>query len=736
MTKLRSPLGVLALAFLAVGSLVGCNSADTAAVAQAEATSTTADDEQFALPQGSADDLLSFIQKLATPEPFKNEAEMNAYKAKASRAIGAAADRVLNKDPSDAQINEAIGWKLVSFQILGELGDAEAAKQSEQYLDKMAGDKRLAARASAARLRFQEKTKGWQSQNAAQRLAVLKEYSDSLKANGVAVEDALQLLSYSDMCSAVLFPTSTAPVPLYNELLPLVRDSKAKEVNSMAGDLEAAIRRLDLPGKKLEIEGQLFDGKQLDWNSYRGKVVLVDFWASDCGECLAEMPNLVKLYRGYHDKGFEIIGVNLDHDRQVVTELIAKSNLAWPQLFDDNPAAGHWEHPMSKKYDVDALPRMILVDKEGTVIHTSARGPVLREQLQSLLGEPTVALEEEIPKTVPDGTPAEIMAFMENTLQKLPDASTREDRLKNLEKVHVLLGIAADKILAGDPDMSQAGDAIQMKLASLRAFTTSDVGENQAQKDFLKSLESNSKSAITGALAEFRLMQSVGRWGDLSPAERQAVVDKFLPVARTQAPSVDHIRLASNLAMMAEDSGDTAQVKQLVDAMLTSYNDRSDPQVAKWATMLEGIGRRADLVGKPLELDGTFIDGKAFDWSSYRGKIVLVDYWASWCEPCREEMPNILRNYQSYHDQGFEVIGVSLDDERQAAKSFLDGAGLPWPTLVSSDPAATGFEMPNAVRYGITAIPVTMLVDRDGKVVTTNARGPLLGQELKKLLNK
>jgi thiol-disulfide isomerase/thioredoxin len=734
-------LGVTILV-TALGAIAGCNSStgesDSAKAAEAPSIATTSvvADDQFTVPNGSANELLDFIQKLASPDQFKNEAEMKAYLQKASRAIGAAADRVLTKATTDQQLADAVDWKLESFRIMRDMGDAGADAGAEQFLVRMKDDKRPAVRAVAARQQFTRGIQNWQSQDAAQRLALLNEYIAAVKANGLKPADLDMLHDYSIRCSQGLFATSDAAGRPFRELLPLVRSNADPQIAGKAEKFEAVIRRLELPGKKLELEGKLFDGQQLDWKSYRGKVVLIDFWASDCSECILEIPNLVKLYRMYHDKGFEILGVNLDHERPLVADLLEKANITWPQVFDDNPEAGHWEHPLSTKFAIDALPRMILVDKDGTVVHTNARGSVLADQLKKLLGEPAVAAEDAIPKIVPDGSAAEIMAYVEGVLQKLAPPRSREEQQQNLEQVRGLLGAAADKILAGEPNAEEASQAIQMKLASLQQTNAAGPGDNQEQAEFLKRLEADPKPAIAGALAEFRLMQALSRWDDLPAADRAAAVDKYVPFAKNSKPGIDHIRLVSNLADMSAESGDMLPAKRLIDALLPLYADRSDPQIAKLASMLEGIGRRAVLPGNQIELEGTLLDGKKLDWAAYRGKVVLVDFWASWCGPCREEVPNILRNYKTYHDQGFEVLGVCLDDELPPAKAYINEAGIPWPSLFSADPAAIGFDSPIAVKYGITGIPVAILVDREGKVVTMLARGPYLDQHLKRLMDE
>jgi hypothetical protein len=94
-------------------------------------------------------------------------------------------------------------------------------------------------------------------------------------------------------------------------------------------------------------------------------------------------------------------------------------------------------------------------------------------------------------------------------------------------------------------------------------------------------------------------------------------------------------------------------------------------------------------------------------------------------------MPNVQKNYERYHAQGFEVLGISLDDEKEAVDQFYKSRKIPWPTLFGLN--AEG-QPPMAERYGITAIPVALLVGRDGKVVSISVRGEALEEQLKKLL--
>jgi thiol-disulfide isomerase/thioredoxin len=111
-----------------------------------------------------------------------------------------------------------------------------------------------------------------------------------------------------------------------------------------------------------------------------------------------------------------------------------------------------------------------------------------------------------------------------------------------------------------------------------------------------------------------------------------------------------------------------------------------------------------------------------------------VDFWATWCGPCRAEVPNVLENYRKYHDKGFDVLGISLDEERGAVEQYMHESGVPWKTMFYAAPDAQHKQAPMAIKYGVTGIPRCILVDQKGNVVNVNCRGPMLSTELAKLL--
>ena len=119
--------------------------------------------------------------------------------------------------------------------------------------------------------------------------------------------------------------------------------------------------------------------------------------------------------------------------------------------------------------------------------------------------------------------------------------------------------------------------------------------------------------------------------------------------------------------------------------------------------------------------------------SALKGNVVLIDFWASWCGPCRRENPNVVKLYEKYHDQGFEIFSVSLDKAKDAWLRAINDDHLSWPNHVSD---LNGWTSSGGKTYGISSVPSTVLVDRYGKVVARNLRGAELENKLQELLEQ
>lgn len=126
----------------------------------------------------------------------------------------------------------------------------------------------------------------------------------------------------------------------------------------------------------------------------------------------------------------------------------------------------------------------------------------------------------------------------------------------------------------------------------------------------------------------------------------------------------------------------------------------------------------------------TDVDGKPLSVADQKGKVVLIDFWATWCPPCRAEIPNVVATYKKYHDQGFDIIGVSLDQEREKLLSYTKQNEMTWPQFFDGQ----GWGNKLAVKYGIESIPATYLLDGNGVIIAKDVRGEALEPAVAKAL--
>ncbi|MBN2218464.1 MAG: TlpA family protein disulfide reductase [Pirellulales bacterium] len=355
------------------------------------------------------------------------------------------------------------------------------------------------------------------------------------------------------------------------------------------------------------------------------------------------------------------------------------------------------------------------------------------------------------PFVVPEGGPKEIVEYLKGlqaglmkVQQDLPKERDRDSVIAYRKKVFQYMiqsaepmWKAADKILddksATKAQMTIAAQAKYRALMLLSNIPGSKAAD--AMKDFPKQLKDLGLAGLARQVEAALLQQEVRR--SLAEVPGAKPLDEIIATVKKKVVETPDRTAQSLVNMLVEgvkEIKSTDDAVALCNEFSQSLADSKAEGAAKLAKKIEGYARRMQLLGNTMDIEGTLLDGKPLDWNSYKGKVVLIQFWATWCGPCRGEIPNVKKYYDLYHDRGFDVVSISLDRSREDIDKYLATNPLPWPVVFDDSKGNEGFETPMAIRYGVTGIPMLVLIDRDGKVVSEKARGPMLGKELEKII--
>ena len=196
---------------------------------------------------------------------------------------------------------------------------------------------------------------------------------------------------------AKIYPEEVGPRAMLLEAANMIADPKEQktiltELSSLknekfaqiAGRAKGQLKKLEALGKPLNIKFTAIDGREVDLSKMKGKVVLIDFWATWCGPCVREIPNMIKAYEKLSKKGFEIVGISFENDKdpKKLLAYVKDKKMDWPQYHDGL----HWSNKLAKEYGISSIPAMWLVDKKGDLVDMNARSG-LEEKVEKLLGE-------------------------------------------------------------------------------------------------------------------------------------------------------------------------------------------------------------------------------------------------------------------------------------------------------------------------------------------------------------
>ncbi|HEY1201305.1 MAG TPA: redoxin domain-containing protein [Niastella sp.] len=492
------------------------------------------------------------------------------------------------------------------------------------------------------------------------------------------------------------------------------------------------------------------NGKQLSLADFKGRYVLVDFWASWCVPCRKGNPHLKELYTMYKPKGLEIIGISDDdRDHEAWRKAVEKDGLPWRHVLRGmkfDPVKGYDRtNDISDLFGVHSLPTQILIDPTGKIVGRYDEGAASVKAMDTKLAEvfKDVALIKFSGTADPAFNGEEIVIYnraigvydsvtVQNGQFTITALFKEPNRYMFYSKAEVKKkkgyspwGILITK--AGEVNLKMAMDSIQATVVTgapeNELYNSYAVASNEPMKKIMSRLSEKDGADVVSKpdandprykelVADYQALVKENQPADLARLEQFIATNKnsfaALYVLSVSANGLDAAKLESMYELLGAGYKTTSFGQRLADKI----------QSAK----ITAIGKTAPEFQQPDTL------GNMVKLSDFRGKYVLVDFWASWCGPCRQENPHVVKAFTQYKDKGFTVLGVSLDkeDKKDAWLGAIHKDGLTW-THVSD---LKFWDNAVAKLYGINAIPQNFLLDPKGTIIATNVRGEELNKKL------
>lgn len=327
-----------------------------------------------------------------------------------------------------------------------------------------------------------------------------------------------------------------------------------------------------------------------------------------------------------------------------------------------------------------------------------------------------------------------VSLFAQSTdLQKFKTFRQIKDTVSSFEPLREIINCGFRQLYA-NPTEAANGDVITTLTSNtstgLKVFRDKiEYGGQWAtyvKEELAKKLDDNTLS--TEAKAAFELLNAMLAMNTM-PVTAELTPNHFYDL-RKKFDAVYQIYPSLPYMLTFEEKFDMKSYNFLThEERVASYETRANSENEPVSTHYNKIYKEHT---EPFEMSFTSFSGKKVDLKKLKGKVVLVDFWATWCGPCVAEMPHVKEVYKKYHKRGFEVIAISLDDDPARLKEYLKKNAIPWEQFFDGK----GWKNELAVKHGITGVPTAYLLDRNGVIYTKNGRAEELDAAMQELFEK